>query len=174
MIPLTGDDGALTATVIYYGALGAGCRNPALGYDLLRRFLLEENQWELTRPTYPDPLDRPYPQQYHPIVNGWPVRNHGWLNSQWLYYRNTQRMFIGGSNRNAAGNRRLRLLRVDLTEDDIPILDVKIDRVSFGNTLEQEIATLLRQLRDGEAGDADLEAQAAQFLRELRWQITEG
>ena len=83
-------------------------------------------------------------------------------------------MFIGGSNRNAAGNRRLRLLRVDLTEDDIPILDVKIDRVSFGNTLEQEIATLLRQLRDGEAGDADLEAQAAQFLRELRWQITEG
>ena len=174
MIPLTGDDGALTATVIYYGALGAGCRNPALGYDLLLRFLLEENQWELTRPTYPDPLDRPYPQQYHPIVNGWPVRNHGWLNSQWLYYRNTQRMFIGGSNRNAAGNRRLRLLRVDLTEDDIPILDVKIDRVSFGNTLEQEIATLLRQLRDGEAGDADLEAQAAQFLRELRWQITEG
>ena len=33
---------------------------------------------------------------------------------------------------------------------------------------------LLRQLRDGEAGDADLEAQATQLLRELRWQVTEG
>ena len=69
-------------------------------------------------------------------------------------------------------SKKLRL--VELTDDDIPILDAKIDRVSFGNTVEQEIATLLRQLRDGEAGDADLKAQAAQFLRELRWQITEG
>ena len=66
------------------------------------------------------------------------------------------------------------LRRVELTDGDIPILDVKIDRVSFGNTLEQEIAALLRQLRDGEAGDADLEAQATQLLRELRWQVTEG
>lgn len=174
MIPLTGDDGALTATVIYYGALGAGCRNPELGYDLLRRFLLEENQWELNRPTYPDPGDQPYPKQYHPMVNGWPVRNHGWLDSCWEYYRNSQYRLIGLGNRNASGERHRKLFRVKLTEDDIPILDVKIDRVSFGNTLEQEIAALLRQLRDGEAGDADLEAQAAQFLRELRWQITEG
>lgn len=174
MIPLTGDDGALTATVTYYGALGAGCRNPELGYDLLRRFLLEENQWELTRPTYPDPLDRPYSKQYHPIVSGWPVRNHGWLDSRWQYYRNSQFILIGSINRNAAGERHRKLFRVNLTEDDIPILDAKIDRVSFGNTVEQEIAALLRQLRDGAAGDADLEAQAAQFLRELRWQVTEG
>ena len=174
MIPLTGNDGALTATVTYYGALGAGCRNPELGYDLLRRFLLEENQWELTRPTYPDPDDKPYPKQYHPIVNGWPVRNHGWLDSCWEYYRNSQYRLIGLGNRNASGERHRKLFRVNLTEDDIPILDVKIDRVSFGNTLEQEIAAFLRQLRDGEAGDVDLEAQAAQFLRELRWQITEG
>ena len=33
---------------------------------------------------------------------------------------------------------------------------------------------VLKQLRDGEAGDADLEAQATQLLRELRWQVTEG
>ncbi len=174
MIPLTGDDGALTATVTYYGALGAGCRNPELGYDLLRRFLLEENQWEQNRPLYPDPFDNRYPKQYHPIIIGWPVRNHGWLDTKWLYYRNTQFPFIGGGNRDAAGERHRKLLRVKLTVDDIPALDAKIDRVSFGNTLEQEIAASLRQLRDGEAEDADLEAQAAQFLRELRWQMMEG
>lgn len=172
MIPLTDDNGKLTADVTYYGALGAGCRNPELGYDLLRRFLLEENQWEQNRTLQRNVVNKKLLMQYHPIANGWPVRNHGWLEGWWGYVRNS--IYKSQSIMDGDDIRSKKLRLVELTDDDIPILDAKIDRVSFGNTVEQEIATLLRQLRDGEAGDADLEAQAAQFLRELRWQITEG
>ena len=172
MIPLTDDNGKLTADVTYYGALGAGCRNPELCYDLLRCFLLEENQWEKNRTLQRNGSNQKLLMQYHPIANGWPVRHHGWLEGWWDYVRKSMYKCQSLLDGNDIRSRMLR--RVELTDGDIPILDVKIDRVSFGNTLEQEIAALLRQLRDGEAGDADLEAQATQLLRELRWQVTEG
>lgn len=172
MIPLTDNNGKLTADVTYYGALGAGCRNPELGYDLLRRFLLEENQWEKNRTRTQNVMNFKLLVQHHPIASGWPVRNHGWMDACWDYVRNSLYKLSSVFDGNDSRSRKLR--RAKLTDDDIPILDAKIDRVSFGNTVEQEIAASLRQLRDGEAGDADLEAQAAQFLRELRWQITEG
>ena len=172
MIPLTDDSGALTADVTYYGALGASCRNPELSYDLLRRFLLEENQWEKNRTRTQHMMNFKLLVQHHPIASGWPVRNHGWMDVCWDYVRNSMYKSISIFDGDERRSRKLRGAK--LTDDDIPILDAKIDRVSFGNTVEQEIAAFLRQLRDGEAGDVDLEAQAAQLLREIRWQMMEG
>ena len=172
MIPLTDGNGKLTADVTYYGALGANCRNPELGYDLLRRFLLEENQWEKNRTRTQHVMNFKLLVQHHPIASGWPVRNHGWMDVCWDYVRNSMYKSISIFDGDERRSRKLRGAK--LTDDDIPILDAKIDRVSFGNTVEQEIAAFLRQLRDGEAGDVDLEAQAAQLLREIRWQMMEG
>lgn len=171
MIPLRSSDGAVVAEVTYYGAVGAGCKNPELAYDFLRRFLLEENQWERGRPLKRDKLNN-VALQYHPIADGWPVRNRGWIEEAWKDLRNG----VSGyrSSLDKTFRRSKRIMGTSLTEEDIPLLDVRIDRVSFGHTLEQQLAALLRELDKGEKTDAELDTLAAQFLRELKWQLMEG
>lgn len=171
MVPLRSADGAVVAEVTYYGAVGAGCENPDLAYDFLRRFLLEENQWERSRPLKQDSIKN-VELQYHPIADGWPVRCRGWIEEAWKNLRNG----VSGyrSTLEKSFRRSKRIMGICLTEEDIPLLDVQIDRVSFGHTLEQQLAALLRELEEGEKTDAELDTLAAQFLRELKWQLMEG
>ena len=68
--------------------------------------------------------------QHHPIASGWPVRNHGWMDACWDYVRNSLYKLSSVFDGNDSRSRKLR--RAKLTDDDIPILDAKIDRVSFG------------------------------------------
>lgn len=172
MIPLSDSDGNLTASVTYYAAIGANCRETELGYDLLRRFLLEENQWEQNRPLKSHREDRKIQLQYHPIADGWPVRNHGWMDACWENFRNAVYHMRGALDTNYS--RSSRILRTTLTDDDFTILNIKIDRVSFGNTIEQKIAERLQELDDVENASIDLNAQAEQLLREMTWQMMEG
>ncbi len=50
MYPLRAMDGSVAASVTYFGAVGCCCENPALAYEFLREFLMEEFQWDLYRP----------------------------------------------------------------------------------------------------------------------------
>lgn len=172
MIPLTDSNGKLVADVTYYAALGASCREPELSYDLLRRFLLEENQWEQNRPLMRHKDDRKIQFQYHPIADGWPVRNHGWIEICWGNFRNAFYHMRGALDTNYS--RSNRILHTTLTDENFPILDIRIDRVSFGNTIEQKIAALLREIDGGTNANVDLNAQAEQLLREIKWQMMEG
>lgn len=175
MIPLRASDGTLVANVTYYGAIGAGCNSPKLAYDFLRRFLMEENQWEQNRPQQRDNINRDMELQYHPIEDGWPVRARDGVESLWNVLR---RGVDGlGSQFEKGLSRSQQIMDVHLSDADIPLLDAKIDRVSFGHTLEQNLAETLRSLNDpktGEALDADLDELAARLIRELTWQMMEG
>lgn len=174
MLPLRASDGSLAASVTYYGAVGAGCDHPEEAYDFLRCFLLEENQWEQNRPLKRDTVNTNVEVQYYPVADGWPVRAKGSIEPMW----NTLRRGVSGYGNDSEGqSRSRRILSVRLTDADIPLLEAKIDRVSFGHTLEQSLAETLRGLNDpktGEAQEADLDALAVELIRELTWQIMEG
>lgn len=174
MLPLRASDGSLAASVTYYGAVGAGCDHPEEAYDFLRRFLLEENQWERNRPLKRDTVNTNVEMQYYPVADGWPVRARGSIEPLW----NTLRRGVSGYGSDSEGLRRSRqIMGVRLADEDIPLLDVQIDRVSFGHTLEQKLAETLRSLNDPKTGatlDADLDALAEQLIRELTWQMMEG
>lgn len=171
MIPLRAADGTLAAQVTYYGAVGAGCKHPGLAYDFLRRFLLEENQWEENRPLKRDKIND-VALQYHPIADGWPVRDRGWIEKAWLDLRNGVSGYRSSLEKNF--RRSKRIMGLTLAEEDIPLLGASIDRVSFGNALEQRLAEILRELEENEKTDEELAALAEQFLRELKWQLMEG
>lgn len=70
VIPLRASNGAVTAVVNYYGAIGSGCENPQMAYEFLRMFLLPEYQWQVGAT---DGL----------IVEGWPVRIKGSVDAMW-------------------------------------------------------------------------------------------
>ena len=91
MVPMRSVGGDVVATVTYYAAVGSGCDDPALAYDFLRQFLLEESQKEVNRPerNHTKPLkgvggntsnDLQYPGL---IGNGWPVRDKNVVEDLW-------------------------------------------------------------------------------------------
>ncbi len=175
MLPLRASDGSLAATVTYYGAVGAGCGHPEEAYDFLRRFLLEEYQWELNRPLKQDIIKPKVKVQYHPVADGWPVRAKG---SVWPLWSVLRRAARGYNLPLESGLSRSRLvMNVRLADEDIPLLEARIDRVYFGHTLEQSLAETIRSLNDpktGAAQEVDLDDAAAQLIRELTWQMMEG
>lgn len=180
MIPLRGFDGALTANVTYFGAVGAGCDYPEEAYEFLRRFLLEENQWEQNRSLHQDSSPVAWglkkERQYHPIADGWAVRRTGSLEPLWASLR-TQLMHPVGPSVPGGDSRRKKLLGAVLTEDDVPILHTTIDRVTFGNTLEQDLAETIRALGNdftGEATEVDVSQLAQELTQKLRYQLMEG
>lgn len=75
VIPLHNAEGLVTATVSYYGAVGASCDDPEFAYRLLRKFLLEESQWEQNRSEKKG--SREAAQTYGLVGPGWPVRVGG-------------------------------------------------------------------------------------------------
>lgn len=69
-IPLRAANGAVTAMVNYYGAIGADCKSPRMAYEFLRMFLLPEYQWQVGAT---DDL----------VLDGWPVRIKGSVDAMW-------------------------------------------------------------------------------------------
>lgn len=69
-IPLRAVNGAVTALVNYYGAIGADCKSPRTAYEFLRMFLLPEYQWQIGET---DNL----------LLDGWPVRVKGSVEAMW-------------------------------------------------------------------------------------------
>ena len=115
LAPLRTDDGDVIATVAYWGAIGSGCKNVEIAYEFLRIFLGEEAQWKKAHID-----DRDYPPQ---VGYGWPVRAKG---AAPYFYNDalkwTDRM-------DGALQQSYRSL--ELTDQDIPVLETDIDIVRF-------------------------------------------
>ena len=103
------------------------------------------------------------------VANGWPVRTQGsaaaLANSE-----DTARVI----NRFAVLYNEAHL--PEITDEDIPFLNAKIDRVQFYTSLESKFSDMIDTLNDNatdEATDVDIDAMAAEFWDELYWYLYE-
>ena len=173
MFALPDVEGKVAARITYFAAAGAGSRHLELVYEFLRLFLTEEAQWEQNQRT--SGLD--FPAIPH---EGWPVRYSGaarvlWEKCEAFYEPVEQQERLMGRN----NTKHKRLLKVELTDADVPVLAEPIDRVIFPNEeLNGIFSNHLAELNDWEAGnaatDVDLDQVAEDILTELEQYLAEG
>lgn len=183
--PMKAIGGDVVATVTYYGAVGSGCEDPALAYDFLRQFLLEESQWENNRPTknYEKPLkgqgNTSNDLQYAGLIEeGWAVRDKDSLQTIW-YVRRKQVYLKPQYLANQDAKQRMREVGLmELEEDRLPILEVEMGQVRFNTTASDTLQELLAGLNDAENQNApvqtDMQKLAEELLWWLRWFMAEG
>ena len=179
--PLQTAEGDVIATVTYYAAVGSGCDDPALAYDFLRQFLLEESQLESNRPerNHTKPLkgfgqntsnDLQYPGL---IEEGWPVRDQDTLNPMWnirrlqLYVR---AIMLSGSPEHS---RRMRKIGYtgEIAAEKVPLFGLSFGDVRFNTTLSDAFSDILEQV---DPAQADIDKLTQQVLWNLRWHVSEG
>ena len=134
MYPVRTLDGDVLANVDYYGAVGASCRNVGFAYDFLRGFLTEDYQWEELRPL---PASGQNPGL---LEQAWPVRDKEAVESLWEKVKYQ----VESASRTAGAGREIdAILAVELEEDDVPVLEEKIDIVRFPITMPGEYWQML-------------------------------
>lgn len=177
--PWRNSDGAVTASVTYWGAIGSGAADPELCYAFLRQFLEEEFQWDEYRPRSRDNSQRAQAevQCAGQVENSWPVRTSGSAAALWetLCYQNRKMAFSWRKESNRVGA----VARALCFEDsDIPTLSWEIDEVRFPVTIPgtDSLEYALSQLNeaDGTPTDVDVEALAQQVYQGLWWHLAEG
>ena len=166
MYPLRSTDGSVTADITFYGAVTRGSENPELAYEFLRYFLTEESQWEENvRFTMSGITGSRL------MVAGWPVRVKGSAGALHTHLKgwtwNIQ--LRDGKIENLAD-------AVPYTDEDIPILNIKIDKARFPTGLEGSFANLAESVYNVHTGEQiyDLESAAAEFIEDLEWHVGEG
>ena len=147
MYPLRDIDGSVVADVTMYAAVTSGCQHPELAYDFLRQFLSEEFQWQTGEIS--SDLD----------FFGWPVRIKGSANPVCDVDVGTNP--ISGEN---------------ITDEDMPILNVQIDHVRFPIPLEPEFAEAVEGLYDARNKvpvETDLDQMAREWINKLQVHVDE-
>lgn len=185
MIPVRNADGELVASVTYYGAVGSSCENPEMAYEFLRLFLLEESQWELNRlrpdlkraaqgtkmmAMYPGYIEKGFPvrslcepenlsQAYFSLLK---LKESPYL-SIYQHYFDT----VEGARPRYKG-----VLRAELTEDDLSILDVPIDRVVFDQTFGLDLSGMFYDLVFMQTATPD--EMAGKIVKAIEMYLAEG
>ena len=166
MYPLRSTDCSVTADITFYGAVTRGSENPELAYEFLRYFLTEESPWEENvRFLMKDGIGSCL------MLPGWPVRVKGSAGALHTHLKgwtwNIQRR--DGKINNLAD-------AVTYTDEDIPILNIKIDKARFPTGLEGTFCTLSGSVYNVFTGEQlyDLKSAAADFIEELEWHVGEG
>lgn len=157
MAPLRTDDGDVIATVSYFGAVGSGCTNIEMAYRFLRQFLSEEAQWKTT---YLDKADETVP----PLSGyGWPVRVKGaapylWNTAQLQLERHHESLYRSGYQ------------SIELSDQDIPVLETEIDivRFHFRNNFYRYWIQLNDYNNHASPTDVDIEALSNAFIQDLK------
>lgn len=163
MCPMMGADGKITAEIRMYGAVGAGCRHPELGYAFLREFLTVECQWEKNNSRGVSGGDL--------IGNGYTVRT---ADSAEDYY---QVIVERGKNsdwsyQDPDGSRRAKLEAVEIHNEDFPIFAIQPDVVRFpAADLENDLAFGVSGIA---AGTKTAEEVANEWLRSAMFHLAEG
>ena len=163
MYPLRATDGSVIADVTFYGAVGAGCKEPGLAYELLRGMLSEEVQWNSNM----DGKSQQYTAGLsgHIIpASGWPVRAFGGVETMCKTH-----VKLGGKTSRMGG--------LSISDDDLPFLDIQIDKCQFSTPQEESLGRKIKGLYskiNPDVDDAKLEATAEEWLRELEWHLGEG
>lgn len=161
-IPIRAADGDLVACVTYYGAVGNGCSNPELAYQLLREFLTEDVQFEKERLS-----QTKFTAQT--AASGLPVRSRENVSQLWQVQRKIYKNF--GSETEAIRRKRA-LMAVTLEQTDVPVLDVCIDRVHFANSFDQQIMTFA--VADILREQADMDTVVKELILQLQMHAAEG
>lgn len=161
-IPIPAADGDLVACVTYYGAIGNGCSNPELAYGLLREFLTENVQFEKDRLS----LDKYTAQS---AASGLPVRSKGKIAELWAKEKKINKGFGGDAEQQ---RRKKAVMAVSLTQEDVQVLDTRIDRVHFANVFDQQIMT--SAVVELSQGQPDIEAVAKDLIFQLQTHAAEG
>lgn len=162
MIPLRTMEGDILATVTYFAAVGAGSNNPEMTYAFLREFLSETCQWEQNR-------DTTFRYATGLIADGWPVRSVGAADPLWQVCKKI--------NKNRADNDPM--IGVLMSDADLPILNITVDKVRFGNRyLEYQILgaklSMLNDAYTGEATNVDIPKLIDEIYVELEHHLAEG
>ena len=181
MFPLRSSGGVLSANIIYYGAVGSNCKAPKLAYEFLRQFLTEEFQWDIYRPRAKKnaaSLESPTEVQcWGQVENSWPVRAKEAVPYLWDTVKYQTLNFLSSDSREGGKVSRY-VQMIELTEDDLPVLNWPIDDVRFPITLKEEesieYALSLLNEKDGKPTDADIDALAEQVYQNLRYHLAEG
>lgn len=170
MLPLAGADGSVIADVTYFGAIGAGCKEPELAYELLRGLLSEEIQWQ--------DMEAEMPQKDNLIfqtlrTEGWPVRAEGAANRM---YRNFYKYHLsrqGDVSKDKELNNALR--NADVSDEDVGAL-LEVDKARFPISLESELGIKVKGLNNRFSGNdgSKIDTVVDEFLRELEWHVGEG
>lgn len=178
--PMRNTDGKVVAEVVYYGAVGSSCNDPKLAYEFLRLFLTEDYQWDLVRPRASrenyNSSNLPQEKQVDGLVeDSWPVRTNGSVQYLWdtLQYQNFHESYIYENY-----HKDLKSDDLNISNDDMTILDITIDEVRFpiSQTYEESLSYALSLLsnEDGTPTDVDIEELAEQIYQYLQWHLEEG
>ena len=170
MYPMGRMDGSIGAEITYWGAVGANTENKALAYEYLRLFLTEEYQWDAIRPkkNQSDGL----------IENSWPVRAVGATSH---LYRTLEYQLTNVSAGISCNKERLTHIRAgvsEITDEDMPILQVPIDEVRFPfyqpyeETLEYALTLLNKE--NGTPTNVEIDKLAGEVYQYLWWHLAEG
>jgi len=163
MYPLRSTDGSVTADITFYGAVTGGSNNPELAYEFLRYFLTEESQWELDVEVY-DTDSRLF-------MPGWPVLVKGSAGAKYDHLKDLtwQIALLSGKAESMEDVE-------PYTDEDIPILNVTVDKARFPTGLEERFFALTGSVYNVFSGAQifDLESAAAEFIEDLEWHVGEG
>ncbi len=159
MYPLCTMEGDCIATIKYYAAIGANCENPAIAYELIRQFLLEEYQWEQSRP-------KPETEQYEGLIeNSWPVRTKGSVEALWNNRKMQASNNIKGDSE--THTRQEEILNLKLTDSSLPILETEINSARFPVYLSPPMGSILSQLNDYKNGNQPTNIDISNLAKEL-------
>ena len=161
-IPVRAANGELVACVTYYAAVGNGCSDPELAYEFVREFLTEDVQFEhqkLERTKYSSSK----------MATGLPVRSDGKADDLWAMEK---KLLKGFGTEKEENRRRNAVMGVSLTQADVPVLDVPIDRVYFATVFDQQVmaAAVGRVLFE----QADIDTTARELIYQLELHAGEG
>lgn len=160
MYPVRNIEGDTVASVTYYGAVGSTCPTPEIAYQFLREFLLEDPQWELSRP-------ETSAGQYPPLIeNSWPVRTKGSVKPLWENYLNNSLKLRGASSSLYS------LKKISMDDSSIPILNEEIDIAIFpiyssASNVFSEVNAYNTQIYS-ESNEAEIKKLASKFIQNLR------
>ena len=163
MYPLRATDGSVIADVTFYGAVGAGCKEPELAYELLRGVLSEEVQWHSNMAGKKVKYRGGLSNMIIP-ASGWPVRAFGGVETICRTH-----VKLGGRTSMMGG--------LVISDDDLPFLDIQIDKCRFSTPQEESLGRKIKGLYSNiypDVDDAKLEATAEEWLKDLEWHLAEG
>lgn len=172
MCPVRAADGSLNAEITWYGAVGAGCDEPELAYELLRIFLSEEIQWEQYWPR-----NAGLGTVEEKVAEGHIVRSVG---SAEPFYENIRKRLQAAQDSDikmkfyqyVSKREKFLVETFSIDDSDVPILSVQIDEARFPVvTAEGEVFS--KYLTRFEAGE-DALSLAEEMKEELKWLLAEG
>ena len=164
MLPLAAADGSVIADVTFFGAIGAGCENPELAYELLRPMLKEDAQWMNNK------VDG-FSFEIQ-VRAGWPVRARG---AGYQIYRNHYKYNHTGEIHGAEMGIKNILKFANVYEEDIEQL-YEIDKARFPIPLENSFGKSVMGLyyQVYSDGSSSAERIVDYYLKELQWHMGEG